>query len=519
MLQSLNKKYLACILFAAAVLLFVRTIPYQAVWDDERVYFTPVNQAGMASGITPFWTHSSGMYIPLSYSTWAFVKNYFSSTGFDPAPFHVLNILIHALNGILLFYLLSILFRNNRAAFFGGLLFLIHPLQVESVAWISEFRGLYSTFFCLIALCFFFNELNKNITSSLFISKRYWLAFIFYLLALLAKPSGIVLPLLILALCRRFYTDKFRSVLNSLLIWLIPAAIIIFLLLIKNPEIPVSIGSRFLVAGFTLLFYLQKIVFPYPLVACYGYTPTIVTGMFVSYAMLITGIVLFVFLFFKRRQLPTLFTSFLIIIICLLPVLGFIPFVYQQYSTVADRYVYMAMMGPALMIAALVIKIKQHAILKYAGILLFPVFIFLTLKQTSTWKDEFTLWNHNLKFYTNNATVYYDRGVQYSLKGDFRNALDDYTHALSLDPNYLNALFNRANAYENLHNPESALNDYNRYIQLDAKDGSVYYKRSYLFFKSGKLDEALDDVQRAEEFHFPVDRKYKERLLKAKFQE
>lgn len=516
MLQAINKKYLACILFAASVLLFARTSSYKAVWDDERVYFTPGNQVIMTSGVASFWKHSSGMYIPLSYTSWAFVKNCFSPSGFAPAPFHLLNVCIHSINGVLLFFLLMLLFGNQAAAFFGSLIFLIHPLQVESVVWISEFRGLYSTFFCLIALCIFFNQLRKN-TSFIFKTRGYWLAFVFYLLALLAKPSGIVLPFVILVLCWRFYPKQFISIVKSLSLWLVPAVVIIFLLLVKNPESTVSIGQRFIIAGFTLVFYIQKMILPYPLAACYGYTPELVTANWFSYLALVACLGLFIFLFVKRKRFPDLFTSFLVIVCCLLPVLGLVPFVYQVYSTVADRYAYMAMIGMSLFVALLVSFIQRGTIMKYTGLALLLLLALLTVQQTATWKDELSLWDHNLKFYRNNATVYYNRGVQYSLKGDFNNALKDYTSALSLNPNYLNALFNRANTYENLQEPALALNDYNHYLQLDAKDGTVYYKRSYLFFKAGRLDDALDDLQRAEELRFPVDRRYKEQLLRARF--
>src|SRR3569832_2197608 len=143
MLQTIHRKYLACILFALAILLFGRTIKYAAVWDDVRVHFNPSNQQLMDTGVSAFWKNHSGMYIPLTYTTWAVIKKTFSSPSFHPAPFHLLNVVTHAFNGVLLFYLLSLLFKNNTAAFFGSLLFLIHPLQVESVAWISEFRGLF----------------------------------------------------------------------------------------------------------------------------------------------------------------------------------------------------------------------------------------------------------------------------------------------------------------------------------------------------------------------------------------
>lgn len=180
-MQQINRKYLACILFFLSILFFFRTVNYKAVWDDERAHFTPGTLEAMDKDIGVFWEVQSGMYIPLTYSTWGIVKKVASTTGFKPAPFHLLNVVIHGLNGVLLFYFLLLLFKNNASAFFGSLLFLIHPLQVESVAWISEFRGLYASFFCLISLLFFSTSWRKNTLKSyrkLFFQKD--LSFLFY---------------------------------------------------------------------------------------------------------------------------------------------------------------------------------------------------------------------------------------------------------------------------------------------------------------------------------------------------
>lgn len=516
MLETVNKKYLACILFTASVLIFARTIQYDAVWDDARVHFNPANQVKMDQDVSAFWTEHSGMYIPLTYTTWALVKQFFSAGNFNPAPFHLLNLITHSINAVLLFYLLLLLFKNKTAAFFGGVLFLVHPIQVESIAWISEFRGLYSTFFCLISLLLFFKqqETGKN---QLFFSKGYWLALVFYILALLAKPSGIVLPLIILVLSWRYYKEYFNQVAKLLLPWLLPAVIFIFLLMVKNPESNVSLVQRFLIAGYTLFFYIQKIIVPYPLVACYGYTPAVVAANFFSSIAFILCISIFILLIIKRNKFPDVFTAFLLVFICVLPVLGFIPFAYQAHSTVADRYAYMALIGPAMLLPSVVKRVQIKPFLKSGLIAFLIAFAAITIRQTSTWKNEFTLWDHTLKFYDNSSTVYYDRGVQYSLKGNFSNAIADYTRALALKPDNLDALFNRANAYENRNELNAAFNDYAVYLKINSKDGSVYYKRSYLFYKTGKLDEALDDLQRAEELGFRIDVKYKEHLLREKF--
>jgi hypothetical protein len=521
MLQQIDKRYLACILFFLSIAFFIRTKQYAAVWDDERGHFTPALQSQMDHDIPSFWKDHSGMYIPLTYTTWAVVKRMASPHTFNPAPFHVLNVLTHSINGVLLFYLLLLLFKNKSSAFFASLLFLVHPLQVESVAWISEFRGLYSTFFCLIALLIFCMGLDKKQPAdfnSLISSKNFLFAFLFFILALLAKPSGIALPFIILILTWRFYKEKTVLVGKGMVLWLIPACVIIFLLLIKNTESSIPLAQRFVIAGYSLLFYLQKIIVPYPLVACYGYTPAIITANTFSIPALIISILLFSMLIYKRNTVPDLFAGFLIIFICVLPVLGLIPFEYQKHSSVADRYMYLGFIGIALIVPVIEKYVRSHFFLKLISVAVLIFFMLLTVKQTSVWKNELSLWDHTLTFYDNSSKVYYNRGVQYTLQKDFSKSLVDYSRALELDPGNLDALFNRANAYENLGDITSAFKDYNTYLTKE-KNAEVYYKRSYLYLKNKDLNSAFDDLQRAEEMHYPIDPRYKSFLLKLKAQE
>jgi hypothetical protein len=521
MLQQIDKKYLAWILFFLSIAFFIRTKSYDAVWDDARGHFTPAFQSQMDHDISSFWKDHSGMYIPLTYSTWAVVKRIASPEGLNPVPFHLLNVLTHSINSVLLFYLFLLLFKNKSSAFLAAVLFLSHPLQVESIAWISEFRGLYSTFFCLISLLIFFKGLEKKIPANfndLISSTNFLFAFLFFMLALLAKPSGIVLPFIVFILTWRFYKEKILLIGKGLFLWLIPACIVIVLLLVKNTESTVSFVQRFLIAGYSLFFYLQKIIVPYPLVACYGYTPEIIAANMFSIPALIISILLFSVLIYNRNAAPDLFAGFLIIFICVLPVLGLIPFEYQKHSNVADRYMYLAFIGVALVVPVIEKYARNYFLVKIVSVTVLLFFMILTVKQTNLWKNEFALWDHTLTFYDNSSNVYYNRGVQYTLRKDFKNSLADYNRALELDPANLDALFNRANAYENLGDIASAFKDYNTYLEKE-KDPEVYYKRSYLYLKNKDLDHAFDDLQRAEEMNYPVDQRYKSYLLRLKAQE
>ncbi|MCE9540523.1 MAG: tetratricopeptide repeat protein [Bacteroidetes bacterium] len=518
--KPINRKYLIGILLGLSFILYARTLNYGFVWDDERIHLSN-NQQLIKGDLKSFWLKPySGMYIPVTYSTWSLI-NAISNPNkkISPKIFHALNAVTHSINCILVFYLLFILFKNQAYAFWGSLLFLLHPLQVESVAWISEFRGLYSAFFSLLSLISIFRYLEKNpfITGRSFITSKYFaFASVMFVLALLSKPSAVVLPFVISVLVWCFYKDKFNPLLKSLSLWLL---LVIPILLITRNSQPseliydsISFWQRFLIAGYSLFFYLCKLIVPYPLAACYGYTPELILSNKFIYLSTVFSIAIVLIIFAKRKSQPLLFSGFAIITVCVLPVLGLIPFEYQKHSTVADRYIYFGMLGIALLVPLIANIIKKYSWLTYIFGSMIGIYLVLNIKQTNTWVNEFSIWDHTVKHYQNSAKVYYNRGVEYSKLKKFNEAINDYTQCLTLQNDYRDALFNRANAYENIKNNTAAFNDYTAYLLIDSVDGSVYFKRAYLNYKTGNIQGALRDAEKAEKLDFHVGVKFKKML-------
>ncbi len=518
--KAKNKNYLIVFLFALSFLLYARTINYGFVWDDERIHLSE-NKQLMEGNIKSFWEKPySGMYIPVTYSTWTIIKNVFTEKDrLSPKAFHLLNVLTHSINCILLFHLLLILFKDQGQALFGSLIFLLHPMQVESVAWISEFRGLYSALFSFLALLTLFRYLEKEkivATFSFIRSKSFLLATTFFALSILSKPSAIVLPFITGILVWCFYNEKFISVLKGLISWLF--LIFPIIIITQHSQLNgvfhenISLIQRVLIAGDSLFFYFQKLLIPYPLAVCYGFTPEYILNEKTLYFATTVVVFLFVFLFMKRRSSPILFSAFAIIFICLLPVLGLVSFEYQKHSNVADRYIYFAMVGFILLIPVGVIFLKKIKYSNYFVGVIILLYLIVNIKQTSTWKNEFSVWDNTLSHYQNSPNVYYNRGVEYSKMSKFQEAISDYSNCLLLQNNYRDALFNRANAYENVGDINSAFIDYNTYLEIDSSDGSVYYKRAHLFYKIGDTKSAMIDFGKAERLNFPVSEKFKEMI-------
>ncbi|MES2138875.1 MAG: tetratricopeptide repeat protein [Bacteroidota bacterium] len=518
--KPVNRKYLIGILIALSFILYARTLNYGFVWDDERIHLSN-NQQLIKGDLKSFWLKPySGMYIPVTYSTWGGINTISNSNKkISPKTFHALNVITHSINCILVFYLLLILFKNQAHAFWGSLLFLLHPLQVESVAWVSEFRGLYSVFFSLLSLLSIFRFLEKNsfITARSFITSKYFMiASVLFALALLSKPSAVVLPFVMSILVWCFYKNNFKPLLKGLSLWLL---LIIPILLITRNSQPneliydsVSFWQRFFIAGHSLFFYLYKLIVPYPLAACYGYTPELILSDKLIYLSTVFFIIMALIIFAKRKSQPLVFSGFAVITICVLPVLGLIPFEYQKHSTVADRYIYFGMLGLTLFVPLIINVIKKHNWLKYIFGIVILIYLVLNIKQTNTWKNEFSIWDNTLSHYQNSPKVYYNRGVEYSKLGKFNEAINDYTQCLALQNDYRDALFNRANAYENIKNNIAAFTDYSAYLLIDSTDGSVYFKRAYLNYKTGNIEAAQRDAEKAEQFNFRVGGKFKRML-------
>ncbi|MGQ0829673.1 MAG: tetratricopeptide repeat protein [Bacteroidota bacterium] len=521
-----NRKYLIVILFALSLLLYARTLNYEFVWDDERIHLTENSQL-MNGDVLSFWEKPySGMYIPMSYTTWTLFNEFSNSKEPSTKIFHLINILTHSINCILIFQLLLILFKNQIHAFFGSLLFLLHPLQVESVAWISEFRGLYSVFFSILSLiCIvLFVEKNKKIKALSFLSSiQFICATILFILAILSKPSAVILPFVATILIWCFYKDNFLMIFKSLLLWFL---LLIPILLITHNVQPtdhtykdITLWQSILIAGDSLFFYLYKLIIPYPLVACYGFTPKLILASKTIYITAFVCVCIAIYLFIKRNTQPLLFSAFAIIFFSLLPVLGFVFFDFQKYSNVADRYFYFAMLGVTLLIPSIAKIITRYGNLKYLAGSIFIIFVFLNIKQTNTWKNEFMVWDNTLKHYQNNEKTYYNRGVENGKMGKFQEAIADYTQCLSINGNYIWALANRANAYEYINDENAALADYQACFNTDSTNGSIYYNRACLHYRIGNIDAAIADVKKAESLKFTVNQKFKETLNKAMIQQ
>ena len=505
-------------------------------WDDkEYVLENPyIQNLGIEniktfflSGIHP--DYPSGIasnYHPLTMLSLAF--NY-SMTQLDASSYHWTNLLIHLLNVFLVYLFLGLFFgkKNSLLMTFGALLFAIHPMHVESVAWVSERKDVLFTFFFLLGLI-------SYIKSKQGLKFQTLLVYLFFILSLLSKPSAVIFPL-ILVLMDWFYDKKFN--LKNLL-YKIPFFIIsvIFGLITINIQTEAigdaeaySLIQRFSFGSFGTMYYIKNFFlpinpatfFPYPYA---NNIPTFILLAPLGFLLTIAGV-----LFIDRKSKVLLF-GFGFFFINLLLTLQFFQ---VGASLVSDRYTYLAYLGLIIILLHFLDKYFFKANAKFFNSRYIIIAILglwscaLAVKsyqQTKTWENGKTLWQHVInKFpassFANKAISEnymdeedYETAITYldiakkskqsfeilNKRGNtlrhlkrYDEALEDLSAAIKLNPSKSEAFNNRANVYVELKKLDLALKDYEKCIALDPENPDGHGNLGAYYFTSKQYDKAL----------------------------
>ncbi len=504
MFKAINNKIAILIIVVLSFLIYGKATNYQFVWDDERSHLTKHNDL-MNNNLSALWKKPyDGMYIPVTYTIWMGIKKVAYNDHkkeLNPKLFHFANILFHTSNAGFIFLILSLLFKDKFASLAGSLLFLLHPLQVESVAWVSEFRGVLGSFFSFTSIYLFIKHITVSSETDFFSrNKNSILATLFFILGLLSKPSVVVLPFVLAIIVFTFYKEKFKISLKVFLLWLILFIPIAYITSKSQGNELLSfvtpIWQRPFLASYSILFYIFKFILPYNLAACYGVIPENIVGTpsaHISFAVLL----ILSILLFKNEKYKIYRASFLIFIVSLLPTVGLVSFHYQRFSNMADRYVYFGMFAFAILLAHLWKKYAKQNYFKYAIALVLCTCTILTSVQLKTWGNEFEMWNNAVIKHPEQWTALYNRGVQYGKQGKFKEAIQDYSDALLYQPNNKNTLVNRANAYGTIDKFDLAIADYSSAIKIDENDASIYYNRALTYYYMKNIKACSYDLQMA----------------------
>jgi protein O-mannosyl-transferase len=511
---GLNDRWIVpglCLGLAAMVwLVFGQTIHHQFINLDDGayVYKNPQVFRGLTSeGIIWAFTQShAANWHPL---TWLSHMLDCQLYGLSPGGHHLTNVLLHSANAILLFLVLRQMTGSLWRSAFVAALFAIHPLRVESVAWVSERKDLLSGLFFLLSIWAYVRYARNRSLS------RYGVLLLFFALGLLCKPMLVTLPAVLLLLdywplgrmpSATDSREKKFGTLRTLVLEKLPlvglalascAATIVAQQVAMQPLTSISLPLRAgnaLIAGAA---YIGNMWWPADLAVFYPLAFHDITAARVALALVVLlGISAVVFILRRRRYLVT---GWLWYLIMLGPVIGIVQVGSQAR---ADRYTYLPEIGLALLVtwavADFCARWRYHRIVLAAcSLITIGALTFAARLQASAWKDNETLWTQALSRTTDNLMAELNLGEAVYQLGKTSDAIQHFERALQIDYNRASvhsslgvALLEKGRAEESLSHLQTA-------IALDPHDADAHYNLGNTFLAMQRARDAVAEYQKA----------------------
>jgi Flp pilus assembly protein TadD len=481
------------------------------IWDDDK-YVTENPLLTAPDGLWRIWfsLDSPSQYFPLTYTVFRFE---WALWGLNPAGYHWVNILLHAANALLVWRLLHRL--DVPGGWLAAAIFALHPVQVESVAWISELKSVLSLLFVLLALLAWTEFIKEGQGRG----KFYLPALIFYALALCAKTTACTLPaalLLILWLKEKPVTRwRLLQVVPFVLLGLGMGLVTMwwerFHQGTHGKLFDLSLPDRMLIASHAVWFYAGKLVWPHDLTFSYPRW-RINAADPLAYGWLLAGIIVLGMLFYARRRAGrSLEVATLFYLATLAPTLGFVMLYTFRYSFVADHYQYAACIGPFALIAAgvagrLGLGARRDLSLvgcsaRFMGLALCLVLLLtlgiLTWRQCRMYSDKETLWRVTLARNPASLMAHNNLGILLLQNGETDEAIEQYRQAVSTDPDFAEAHNNLGNALLQNGQPDEAVTQCQQAVTIEPKYAQAHSNLGNALLQTGQVGAAITHYQTA----------------------
>ncbi len=569
-------KIIALMIALLTVIIYLPVLQNDFVnWDDPAyIYENPnIRSINLQSVRWMFTAFYEGNWHPL---TWFSHAVDYAIWGLNPLGHHLLSIILHGLNTFLVIILVFRLVRHARKqnqetsadseytdvallipAAVTGLLFGVHPLHVESVAWASERKDLLYAFFFLLSILFYlryasspsFEKGQHGYGLRITRYRQYGLSLLLFILALLSKPMAITMPFVLIILdiyplerlnIKSAFTSQ-RMVLTEkipfFILSIMASVVTITAQAASKAIVPVwvhSPGNRIFVAMKALCYYLLKMIWPTKLVPLYPFPIRFtLNAEYVGSLLLVIGITVVCILLWRSNK-KVYSAVWLYYIVTLFPVLGIVQVGGHE---VASRYVYLPIIGPFLLTGLGTAQVwekagrKLHATVKHKLFFIMPlliVFIFLsylTIKQEKVWRSSLNLWTFELLHFNNLHTVYDNRAMAYIKSGNYKKALEDFKKSKEINPKYPITHYRIGLVYEQLGSNLQAMRSYVDAIRLypdfqlaklqkkiaydeiievmkeqissNPKNAALYVNRGAAHAMMNRFQEAIEDFDRA----------------------
>ncbi|MDI6688750.1 MAG: tetratricopeptide repeat protein, partial [Desulfobacterales bacterium] len=511
------QEFMVCLFLVGVTLsVYLQIINYDFINLDDNFYVTenPNVQAGLTFGgiIWSFTTGHASNWHPL---TWLSHMLDCELYGLNPMGHHWTNVLIHAANTILLFLVLKLMTGALWRSAFVAAFFAVHPLHVESVAWVAERKDLLCAFFWMLSVWAYVRYIQYPTKI------RYLLLILLFILGLMIKPMLVTLPFVLLLL--DFWPlSRFRSTGNKqqargcqifiALVWeKIPlfvlsavSSLITFLVQQHGGAVasleffPLKI--RIANAFVSYISYIGKMIWPLNLAAFYPYHEWTI-GQVVASGLLL--LCLSAMVIWASRKFPYLVTGWLWYLGTLFPVIGLVQIGMQS---MADRYTYIPLIGIFIILAWGMSDIsvrwwRRRIVLVILSCVVFVSFMVCTWLQVRHWQNGVTLFTHAINVTHNNSVAYCALGYALEKQDKLNEAIFHYSKSLQINPYFAVAHNNLGTALARKGNAKEAIYHYYEALRIDPNYAGAYYNLGKIFVNQGKIKEAILNYSEALRFN------------------
>jgi Flp pilus assembly protein TadD len=485
-------------------LVVVTILTYQPVWHagfiwDDQQNVTDNQLLQTLDGLQKTWVNPGALiqYYPLTYTGFWIEYHLW---GLRPLGYHLVNVLLHAVNAILLGALLTRL--SVPGAWLAAFIFAVHPVHVESVAWITELKNVLSGFFFLSSFIAYLRFTNGP-------AHRWWfygLALFLFLCALLSKTATIVLPAaILLVLWWKQERIRWQHVLPLIPFFLAAAFMAAGTNWVEKhyggalgPEWQMSWVERCLVAGRVVWFYAGKLIWPHPLMFIYPRWRINAAEWWQYLFPVATVVVILVLWILRKRWGKAPFVAVFFFVGALVPVPAFFNLYFMRFSYVTDHFQYLPSIGLIALtsgVAATVWRTRQSLVMVTA-----PVVVALgalSWQHCEIFRDNETIWRDTVAKNPSCWLAHNNLGRLLREAGNVQGAIQYYEMALQVKPDYAEAHYNLGNALTQEGRIPDAIAHYERALQIDPNYFEAHGNLAFALLQTGRVQDAISHLEQA----------------------